>query len=339
MNDQPKGPVIIELDQTPLPDAPTPAEAPPIEVSRDPATARAIAAAARPGGWGLGRLILSVLGALILFWAGIAATDFVTGLFARGGWLGWVGAGLLGLLVLLLVIVCLREVAALARLGRIETLRMAAEAARETGSSAEADKAVKGLTRLYARRADMEWALESFGKGQSDAPDPAGRLALAERTLMRPLDSQAEASVRKAARNVAVATALIPLAFADVLAALTCNLRMIREISETYGGRTGWLGSWRLMRAVAAHLVATGAVAVADDLLGPLVGGGVLGKLSRRFGEGAVNGALTARVGIAAIEICRPLPFAELERPKASALVLSALQGWRNDNGDSAERT
>lgn len=330
MKEPNKGPVILELDQTPLPDAPSPAEAPPIHA--EPATARAITAAARPRGWGLGRWILSVTGALILFWAGLAATDFVTALFARGGWLGWVGIGLLGALALLLLIACLREVAALSRLGRIETLRTAAETAHETSSATETDKALRGLTRLYARRADMEWALESFAKGKGDAPDPAGQLALAERTLMKPLDAQAEASIRKAAQNVAVATALIPLALADVLAALTCNLRMIREISEIYGGRTGWLGSWRLMRAVAAHLVATGAVAVADDLLGPLVGGGVLGKLSRRFGEGAVNGALTARVGVATMDICRPLPFAELERPKASNLVLSALQAWRQDN-------
>ncbi|MFK7942199.1 MAG: TIGR01620 family protein [Paracoccaceae bacterium] len=333
MSDPRKGPVILELDQTPLPDAPSPAEAPPVHV--EPAAARAIAVAARPSGWGLGRLILSALGALVLFWAGIAATDFVTSLFDRNGWLGWIGAALLGFLVLLLVAACLREVAALARLGRIETLRTAAEAAQETGSSTEAQKAIRGLTGLYARRADMEWALENFQKGQADAPDPTGQLALAERTLMKPLDAQAEDAVRKAARNVAAATALIPLALADVLAALTCNLRMIREISEIYGGRTGWIGSWRLMRAVAAHLVATGAVAVADDLLGPLVGGGVLGKLSRRFGEGAVNGALTARVGVATTEICRPLPFVELERPKASSLLFTALQGWRQDTRDT----
>ena len=337
MSDPTKGPVILELDKTPLPDAPTPAEAPPIEAPSDPdtAAARAIAAAAaRPRGWGLGRWILSVLGALVLFWAGLAATDFVTGLFAQGGWLGWVGAGLLGLLALLLVIACLREAAALARLGRIETVREAAETAQETGSTAEAETALRGLKRLYAGRADMEWALESFARAEPDAPDPAGRLALAERTLLAPLDARAEDAVRRAGRTVAVATALIPLALVDVLAALTSNLRMLREIAEIYGGRTGWLGSWRLMRAVAAHLVATGAVAVADDLLGPLVGGGVLGKLSRRFGEGAVNGALTTRVGVSAIDICRPLPFRELDRPKASALILSALQAWRGDKRD-----
>ena len=75
------------------------------------------------------------------------------------------------------------------------------------------------------------------------------------------------------------------------------------------------------------HLVATGAVAVGDDLIGSVAGGGVLSKVSRRFGEGIVNGALTARVGVAAIEVCRPLPFNAMKRPSVTALVRRALSG------------
>ncbi|GAB1395693.1 hypothetical protein MASR1M65_04700 [Saprospiraceae bacterium] len=50
-------------------------------------------------------------------------------------------------------------------------------------------------------------------------------------------------------------------------------------------------------------------LASADDLIGSFAGGGLASKLSRRFGEGVVNGALTARIGIAAMELRRPLPF------------------------------
>jgi len=120
-------------------------------------------------------------------------------------------------------------------------------------------------------------------------------------------------------------TALVPLALADVAAALTSNLRMIRRIAEVYGGRSGFFGSWRLTRAVLSHLVATGAVAVGDDMLEPILGGGILGKLSRRFGEGIVNGALTARVGVAAMEVCRPLPFGASARPKVRKIITNSL--------------
>ncbi|MCB1348016.1 MAG: DUF697 domain-containing protein, partial [Maritimibacter sp.] len=50
-------------------------------------------------------------------------------------------------------------------------------------------------------------------------------------------------------------------------------------------------------------------------------------KLSRRFGEGIVNGALTARVGVAAIEVCRPLPFSRGRRPSVTGIVRRALTG------------
>ena len=113
----------------------------------------------------------------------------------------------------------------------------------------------------------------------------------------------------------------------DVAAALAANLRMIRGVAEVYGGRSGTLGAWRLVRTVMTHLVATGAVAVGDDLLHGVAGGTVLSRLSRRFGEGVVNGALTARVGVAAIEVCRPLPFAAREKPTVTGILGTALRG------------
>ena len=45
------------------------------------------------------------------------------------------------------------------------------------------------------------------------------------------------------------------------------------------------------------------------------------------FGEGIVNAALSARVGVAAMELCRPMPFAASPRPRVSALVTRALAG------------
>jgi len=78
---------------------------------------------------------------------------------------------------------------------------------------------------------------------------------------------------------------------------------------------------------VMAHLVATGAVAMGDDLISSVAGGNVLSKLSRRFGEGVVNGALTARVGVAAMEVCRPLSFSRAKRPSVTGVVKRALSG------------
>jgi putative membrane protein len=113
----------------------------------------------------------------------------------------------------------------------------------------------------------------------------------------------------------------VPLALADVMVALGANVRMIRRLAQVYGGRAGVLGSIRLLRMVATHLVATGAVAVSDDFLHSIAGGSLAARLSRRFGEGVINGALTARIGIAAMEVCRPLPFRVLPRPRVTNIM------------------
>ena len=82
-----------------------------------------------------------------------------------------------------------------------------------------------------------------------------------------------------------------------------------------------------LMRRVFAAIFGAGAIALADDLIGSVASGGILAKLSRRFGEGVVNGALTARVGLAAMELSRPLPFVALPKPGTSATTTRALAG------------
>jgi putative membrane protein len=58
-----------------------------------------------------------------------------------------------------------------------------------------------------------------------------------------PLDAAAGARSRRRRGRSATVTALVPLALADVAAALTANLRMIRRIAEIYGGRAGTLGA------------------------------------------------------------------------------------------------
>jgi putative membrane protein len=157
---------------------------------------------------------------------------------------------------------------------------------------------------------------------------------LAEREVLAPLDRAALAEIESAARQVATITAFVPLALADVAAVLFANVRLIRRLSQIYGGRSGSLGSLALMRRVAGALLGAGAMALADDLVGSVAGGGILGKISRRFGEGVLNGALTARVGIAAMELSRPLPFVALARPNTGATVSRALAGLFGGKGE-----
>jgi putative membrane protein len=329
-------PVLIDLDDDA---AITPSDAPPVPDLGLPGGRAVITAAALTAGQPsrLSSLVIWALGALFSFMLSVAVYDFVVGLLARNSVLGWVAFGLTGLAVAALLALALREAAGFYRLGRLDHLRAEVDAAR-VGDLKAAQKVVVHLLALYAARPDLRWSAKRLEERRAEVLDADGLLDLTETELLAPLDLAARAQIEVAARRVATVTALVPLALADVAVALFANLAMIRKIATLYGGRSGTLGSLKLLRRVFSHLLATGALALGDDLIGSVAGGGILGKLSRRFGEGVVNGALTARVGVAAMELCRPMPFAALPRPKVSNLMSRALTGVFDGFGETRDK-
>lgn len=329
-NPELKKPVVIELDDTES--AKTgPAEAPPVPepdlpMPRGQAMKTVAAMTARKPSL-MSRLFWSALTLLFAVMVSVAFWDFVASMLDRNIWIGRGVAALIAVLLAGLLFFAVRELAAMLRLRKVDALKQA-YAGCQSGTRSEAVTFANDLRAFYADRPELRWGAEKFDQHSAEAVTGADVLHVAETTLLAPLDDLARKQIEAAARQVATATAIVPLAMADVVIALFANIRMVRRISEVYGGRSGRFGSWRLMRAVATHLVATGAVAISDDLIGTIAGGGVLSKVSRRFGEGVVNGALTARVGIAALEVCRPMPFIAQKRPTITAIMKRALTGF-----------
>lgn len=318
------------------PAGPSPADAPPIDDGLAvplprPRTMELVTriVARRPSR--VTRFFLNSLAALLSFLLSMAALRFFDSLMARSPVLGWIGVGLFAAFTLATLALAVREYAAWARLARIDEIHRDSGRALAARDLAQAQKVLDKLDALYARRPEMARARQNVTRRREDSFDAEVLLAMAEAELLAPLDQQARREIEAAARTVAAATALIPLALADVLTALAANLRMIRRMAEIYGGRAGAVGGWRLARTVITHLIATGAVAAGDDLIHTVAGGGILAKVSRRFGEGVVNGALTARVGIAAMEVCRPLPFIRQPKPKVGNLMARGLKGLFGD--------
>ncbi|OCX64646.1 TIGR01620 family protein [Thioclava sp. SK-1] len=333
-----KRPVMIELDEA----AENPAQAEPIkdlpDATQDQLHGRAMQIAARLGARPpslVAKLLWRSILALLGFMASLAAWRFVEGLFASNPILGWIGAGLLACVVIAALIIALREIAAFSRMKRLDVLHREVSSLTGTHDVTRTRKTVTKLSALYAARAEMSWSRKRLAERGPEVIDSDTLVDLAETELMRPLDSAARLEIEAASRSVAATTALVPLALVDVATALIANIRMIRRIAEIYGGRAGSLGAIRLARAVMTHLVATGAVAAGDDLIETVAGGHLAAKLSRRFGEGVVNGALTARVGIAAMEVCRPMPFRALPKPKVTNIIGRSLTGLfgRNQAG------
>ena len=102
----------------------------------------------------------------------------------------------------------------------------------------------------------------------------------------------------------------------------------------------GTLGFFRLARDVLAHLAVTGSIAVGDSFVQQIVGHGLAARLSAKLGEGVVNGMMTARIGIAAMETARPLPFSAVKRPGMSDFLsaLTAFATRKAGSGNHARR-
>lgn len=329
-------PVLIELDDTSMAD---PALAAPVPDTDPLQTGRAMTGAMALGGGRMSRLAKAgwaAFSGLIVLALSVSAYDFVAGLLTRTPALGYVAGGMVGVATLAALAFVLAEVRGIRRLRQTEGLRQRADAALASADRAAALQVAQALIKHYAGRPDMVWARDRLKDGLNDQPDADGVLGQCETVLMAQLDARARTQIEASARQVALLTAMLPLPLIDVIAALVTNLRMIRRVAEVYGGRAGTLGSLRLLRGVIAHLLATGAVAVGEDMLSSVASGGVVSKVSRRFGEGVVNAALTARLGIAAMDVCRPLPYRLLPRPRTSNVMGRAVSGlFDRSNGDA----
>ena len=306
--------VVIAEPQVSLPDASDKA----LTVA-DNEIAGAIAARSRRLRWGT--LFWSACSGLVLLALGLAVTSFVEELYARAPWLGAVGLILAVVAGLALLALVLREIVGLIRLGTIEALRSRALATIESDDRDQGRALVADLLALTRRMSRLARARSRLEAHLPDIIDGRDRVRLAERELMEPLDAEARRLVVAAAKRVSVVTAVSPRAAVDMLFVLINALTLIRKLAVLYGGRPGTLGVLRLFRQVVSHLAMTGGVAVTDSLLQQIIGHGVAARLSARLGEGMLNGILTARLGILAIDVTRPLPFSELPRPALNDLV------------------
>ena len=263
----------------------------------------------------------SALGGLVALGAGLAVTALIEDLYARATWLGTFGAALAALAILSLLVICIREAVGLFRLASIEKLRARAEVALAEDDRDAARAIVRELTVTLSATPQLARSRGELQIHLTEIIDGRDLLHIAERGLMAPLDQEASRLVARTATRVSLVTAVSPRAAVDLAFVLFAALAMIRRLAALYGGRPGFLGMIRLVRHIVAHLTVTGTLAAGDSLIQQMLGHGVAAKLSARLGEGVLNGLLTARLGLAAMEVARPLPFAALPKPALSDIA------------------
>jgi putative membrane protein len=288
-------------------------------------------------GFRFGSLLFSAIVALASLALGLWFARFISIALERKDWIGWVAFALVSLIVLALVGLVLRELIGFRRLARLAKLRGLVKKAIATPDPTHEQNAVAALVSHYRGRPDMAWGLARVRDHTGDILQQGELLRLADRELLRPLDGEARRAILKSAKRVSTVTALSPIMWIAMGFVLVENVRMFRSIAGLYGGRPGVLGALRLARLVVGHIIATGGIAMTDDLLGQFVGQDLLRRLSRRLGEGAFNGALTARLGVVAVGIIRPLPYLDSEPLRMREIFAELVRSLRRQDAKTTD--
>ncbi|MEH7877115.1 TIGR01620 family protein [Rhizobium laguerreae] len=262
-----------------------------------------------------GKIAAGAFGILLSLAIGLWTDSLIRDLFTRADWLGYAALAVLAVGILAVLALVIRETVGMMRLAAVQTIKAEADAAMLETRPVKARAVVARLTTLLSANPETAKGRATLKATEGEVIDPPHLIALAERELLAPLDRKARALIVNASKRVSIVTAVSPRAVVDLLYVLYEAVRLIRAMAELYGGRPGTLGMFRLLRDVLAHLAVTGSIAVGDSLVQQVLGHGLASKLSARLGEGVINGLMTARIGIAAMDLCRPLAFRALKRP------------------------
>lgn len=272
-------------------------------------------AAPRKRHFSFAKLALGALSILVSLAVGLWVDSLIRDLFTRADWLGYlaIATAAIGLAAFLVIIA--RELSGLMRLNAVQALKQEAIDAGLSASAKPARKVMAHLIQLLAAKPQTARGRLRLKETETDIIDGPHLLDLTERELLTSLDREARALILNASKRVSIVTAVSPRALVDLGYVIYESARLIRAMADLYGGRPGSLGLLRLMRDVIAHLAVTGSIAVGDSVIQQVLGHGLASKLSARLGEGVINGLMTARIGIAAMDLCRPMPFRALKRP------------------------
>jgi putative membrane protein len=270
---------------------------------------------ARKRGLPLLKIFLAALATILSVAFGVWLDGLIRTLFSRADWLGYAASAVSAIGALALLGIVAREWNAMRRLAAVQALRTEARDAAADRMPAKARAVVDRLARLAATMPETAAGRAALERTNGEIIDAEGLIDLAEIELLGTTDRRVRQLILDASKRVSVVTAVSPRAIVDLGYVLFESSRLVRSIAEAYGTRPGRLGMVKLLRDVVAHLAVTGSIAVGDGIVQQVLGHGLASKLSARLGEGVVNGLMTARIGIAAMDLLRPLPFKALRRP------------------------
>ena len=159
-------------------------------------------------------------------------------------------------------------------------------------------------------------ALNMWQKQINDAHSAREVTYLFSKNVLQSFDKQAKNLISKNAAEAAVIVAISPLALVDMFFIAWRNISLINKIAKIYGIELGYISRLRLLRMVFLNAAFAGASELVHEIGMEWLSQDLTAKLSARAAQGIGVGLLTARLGIKAMEFCRPLAFQANEKPR-----------------------
>ncbi|QKJ87249.1 putative membrane protein [Paramixta manurensis] len=141
-------------------------------------------------------------------------------------------------------------------------------------------------------------------------------VALYAQCVQPVLDKQARREISRSAAESTLMIAVSPLALVDMAFIAWRNLRLVNRIAALYGIQLGYFSRIRLFRLVLLNIAFAGASELVREVGMDWMSQDIAARLSARAAQGIGAGLLTARLGIKAMELCRPLPWLEGDKPR-----------------------
>lgn len=212
----------------------------------------------------------------------------------------------------------LKELGRLHRLKRHDRLRSEL-AELPQGSPHQAKKMAEQL-RQQLKLSDDDPHWQAFQQACQPHHNGEEIQTLLRHHLLAPRDREAQRLVTRMSGETAIMVAISPLTLVDMALVAWRSLAMVDRLCHLYGLELGYASRLRLFRNVLRNMAFAGASELATDASMDMLSLDLAGRLSARAGQGLATGLLSARLGLRAQRLCRPVAFTPEEQPKIADL-------------------
>ena len=269
------------------------------------------------------RLGVAGLATAFVGWLGVDAYQWIASAFDYGATVGWLATAAVAAGVGGAGLITARELRSFLALTSVEATQRRIAAPAEIIPPSDLQDAIRSVLAVLPKDRESEAAIAAFQRKVRAHHSPAQQLELLSRSVLAPFDRRAEAIVRRASARAFGITAISPTAVTDALFFIACAVRMVREIAGCYGHRPTVPVTAHLLRRLMVEGGKLGAIDLAAASFTQHIAGAVAERVAANAAESMYATQRMARLGLVAMELCRPVPF----RPDEVPGIMSSLVG------------